>query len=197
MNKAEFLEQLKAKLKNLPAEEVNEALSYYEEYFDDAGPGNEAATIAQLGTPAEVAANIIGDYAIRDVSGEGGKKSAGSGLSVIWIVILGILASPLALPLAIAAVAVIVALLASALSVLLSLAVSAVALVISGLYSLVLGVLAMLQSVATGIFFIGIGLVLVAAGVALGLVVGWLTKVTVRGIALLGAKLLKNRRAGS
>jgi uncharacterized membrane protein len=195
MTKTEFLEQLKSKLKNLPAEEVNEALSYYEEYFDDAGPENEAATIAQLGTPAEVAANIIGDYAIRDVSGEGGKKSAGSGLSVIWIVILGIFASPIALPLAIEVVAILVSLLASALAVLLSLAATAVALLGSGLFMLVLGVLVLFQSVATGIFFIGAGLVCIAIGGALGLAVGWLTKVTVRGVALLGAKLLKKRRA--
>jgi len=196
MNKTEFLGQLRSKLKNLPASEVDEALSYYEEYFNDAGPDNEAETIAALGSPAEVAANIISDYAIKDVSGgEGGKKSTGSSLSVIWIVILAILASPIALPLAITAVVVIVALLISALVVLVSLAATALALVAAGLYCLVAGALAAFQSVATGCLFVGAGLVCVALGVALGLGVGWLTKVTFRGIALLAAKLLKKRGA--
>ncbi|MCL2332180.1 MAG: DUF1700 domain-containing protein [Actinomycetia bacterium] len=195
MNKTEYLAELRSRLKNLPAGEVDEALSYYEEYLNDAGPENEAITLAALGTPAEVAASIISDYAVRGVSGEEGKKSTGNGLSVIWIVILGILASPIALPLAIAAVVVIVALLASAFAVLLSLAASAVALVVSGLASMVGGAIVMFQSFATGLLFIGTGLISIAVGIALGLAVAWLTKITVRGIALLGAKLLKKRGA--
>ncbi|MCL2882739.1 MAG: DUF1700 domain-containing protein [Coriobacteriia bacterium] len=195
MNKTEFLEQLRRKLKNLPPDEVNEALSYYEEYFSDAGPENEAATIAELGSPAEVAAGIISDYAIKDVSGDEGKKSTGSSLSVIWIVILGIFASPIALPLAIAAVAVIMVLLISVFAVFLSLAASAIALIASGLVALICGVVVMFQSFASGIFFIGTGLVTIALGGALGLFIVWLTKITVRGIALLGARLLKKRGA--
>lgn len=195
MNKTEFLEQLRRKLKNLPPDEANEALSYYEEYFSDAGPENEAATIAELGSPAEVAAGIISDYAIKDVSGDGDKKSTGSSLSVIWIVILGIFASPIALPLAIAAVAVIMALLISVFAVFLSLAASAIALIASGLFALICGAIVMFQSFASGIFFIGTGLVTIALGGALGLFIIWLTKITVRGIALLGARLLKKRGA--
>lgn len=195
MDKAEFLAQLRVKLKNLPADEVNEALSYYEEYLNDAGPVNESAAIEELGTPAEVAAGIISDYASKEVSGDAEKRSAGRSLSVIWIVILGIFASPLAVPLAVAAVVVIVALLVCVFAVFLSLAVAALALIVSGLYSLVCGVAVLFQSAATGVFFMGAGMIVVAIGAAFGLLVSWLTKATVRSIALAGAKLLKKRGA--
>jgi len=195
MNKAEFLKQLMRKLKNLPAHEVNEALAYYDEYLSDAGPENEAAAIAELGTPAEVAANIISEYAVKDVSDLAGKKSTGRSLSVIWIVILAIFASPIALPLAIAAVAVIVVLLVVAFAVLIALAATAVALVGAGLGCLIGGALAAFQSIATGCLFVGAGLVCIALGIAFGLSVGWLTKRAFRGIALLGARLLKKQGA--
>jgi len=195
MNKTEFLEQLKKRLKNLPESESSGALAYYEEYLSDAGPANEEATIASLGTPAEVAATIISDYAIKDVSSAKSKEVTGRSLSVIWIVILAIFASPIALPLAIAAAVVIVALLASAFAVLISLAATALALIAAGLYCLAAGVLAAFQSVATGCLFVGAGLVCVALGGALGLGVGWLAKRMFRGIALLAARLLKKRGA--
>ena len=195
MNKTEFLAQLKRKLKNLPADEIAAALAYYDEYISDAGPGNEAAAIEALGTPAEVAASIISDYAIKDVSDTSKKKSTGRSLSVIWIVLLAIFASPIALPLAIIAVACILILLVSVFAVFLSLAAVAVSLVVIGLTSLVSGVVVAFQSVASGCFFAGIGLMLITVGVALGIATSWLTKITVRGIALAGAKLLKKRGA--
>jgi len=78
MNKTEFLDQLKRKLKNLPADEAAAALSYYEEYLSDAGPENEAATIAALGTPAEVATTIIGEYASKEVGARQRKRARGA-----------------------------------------------------------------------------------------------------------------------
>ena len=37
MNREEFMAKLKALLGDIPAEEREEALQYYEDYFDDAG----------------------------------------------------------------------------------------------------------------------------------------------------------------
>jgi len=108
MNRHEFVAQLKTKLRSLPAEEIANAAAYYEEYFDDAGPENEESVIAELGSPSGIASKIIGEFAIRKV--DDGKGTTKAGLSAIWIVVLGIFASPIALPLAIAAVSVVFAL---------------------------------------------------------------------------------------
>jgi len=40
MNRHEFIAQLKKKLRKLPFDEINEAVDYYEGYFDDAGEEN-------------------------------------------------------------------------------------------------------------------------------------------------------------
>lgn len=61
MNRAQFMEQLRKLLSDISEAERNEALDYYENYFDDAGPENEASVIRELGSPGKVAAIIKAD----------------------------------------------------------------------------------------------------------------------------------------
>lgn len=63
MNRREYMDRLEQLLLVLPIEEREEALQYYEDYFDDAGMENEADVIRELGTPEEVAAKIRVGYA--------------------------------------------------------------------------------------------------------------------------------------
>ena len=58
MNRAEFMRRLTALLQDVPPAEREEAIVYYNEYFDDAGEGNEAGVIAALGSPEELARSI-------------------------------------------------------------------------------------------------------------------------------------------
>ena len=51
MNKKLFLDELHRLLSDLPPEERNQAIKYYEDYFDDAGAENEQQVIDELGTP--------------------------------------------------------------------------------------------------------------------------------------------------
>lgn len=55
MNREEFMAKLKALLGDIPADEREEALQYYEDYFDDAGADNEAEVIRELESPQRVA----------------------------------------------------------------------------------------------------------------------------------------------
>lgn len=55
MTRAEFLAQLRAALSDFPEEEREDALNFYEEYFNEAGPANEGVVLAELGSPAKVA----------------------------------------------------------------------------------------------------------------------------------------------
>lgn len=61
MNKIEFMRQLESLLQNISEQERQEALHYYADYFDDAGPENEQAVLEALGNPARVAENIRRD----------------------------------------------------------------------------------------------------------------------------------------
>lgn len=66
MNRAEFMRQLESLLTNIPQTEREEALRYYNCYFDDAGVENEQDVLEALGNPARVAENIK-----RDLTGSG------------------------------------------------------------------------------------------------------------------------------
>ena len=61
MNKDEFMRQLEHLLLDLPADEREEALRYYEDYFNDAGASEETRIIEELGTPQKVAKLIKGN----------------------------------------------------------------------------------------------------------------------------------------
>lgn len=61
MNRADFMKQLESLLQNISQAEREEALQYYNDYFDDAGVDNEQAVLDALGTPAKVAENIKRD----------------------------------------------------------------------------------------------------------------------------------------
>lgn len=58
MNKEIFLRDLRRFLADMPEEEREQALTYYEDYFEDAGPDNEQKVIQELGSPIDVAKQI-------------------------------------------------------------------------------------------------------------------------------------------
>lgn len=58
MTRQEYMQQLAALLAAMPEAERQDALDYYEEYFDAAGPEKEAQTIQELGSPQNVAEKI-------------------------------------------------------------------------------------------------------------------------------------------
>ncbi len=58
MNRAEFMRRLTELLGDVSPMERDEAIQYYNDYFDDAGAENEGGVIASLGTPEELARTI-------------------------------------------------------------------------------------------------------------------------------------------
>ncbi|MBQ9886852.1 MAG: DUF1700 domain-containing protein [Lachnospiraceae bacterium] len=58
MNRYEFMNRLSNLLSDVSESEREEALTYYREYFDDAGILNEQNVINELGSPEQVAATI-------------------------------------------------------------------------------------------------------------------------------------------
>ena len=68
MTRTAFLAALEQLLAPLPETERKDALSYYEDYLDAAGPEKEAQAIAELGSPEEVARKILDEQSPQGAS---------------------------------------------------------------------------------------------------------------------------------
>lgn len=84
MNRADFMKNLSELLADVPPTEREEAIQYYNDYFDDAGEENEQSVIASLGTPQQLADTIragltdggnAGEFTEKGFSGYEPKKS--------------------------------------------------------------------------------------------------------------------------
>jgi len=62
VSRKEFMEELQILLGELPAEEREEALRYYESYFEEAGVDQEQVVLDELGSAGRIAAQILRDY---------------------------------------------------------------------------------------------------------------------------------------
>lgn len=58
MNRADFMKNLEELLADMAPAEREEAIQYYNDYFDDAGEENEQSVIESLGTPEQLARTI-------------------------------------------------------------------------------------------------------------------------------------------
>ena len=59
MNRETYLKELERYLKRLPRDDYENAMEYFTEYFDEAGPEHEAEVIEDLGTPREAASELL------------------------------------------------------------------------------------------------------------------------------------------
>lgn len=59
MTRKEYMEQLRKYLKRLPKEDYENAIEYFSEYFDEAGPENEQQVMEELGEPKEAARELL------------------------------------------------------------------------------------------------------------------------------------------
>jgi len=165
MTKNEFLSQLEHRLRALPENERSDAIEYYSGYLDDAGE-DEAAAIEHLGSPAEVAAKIVAEYAVADtrLASETEHERKPS-LPILWTVILAVFAVPVGLPVAIVVAAVAIALLAVILSLLVAFGATAIGLVLGGIGGAIVGVIALFQNVPLALMMLGSTLVVLGLGI--------------------------------
>jgi len=168
MTKAVYLDQLDYKLRALPYSERKDALEYYDGYLSDAE--DEAAAIAQLGSPAEVAATIIADRAAKEPApseASATPKERASGVKTAWLVILAIFALPIGLPLVIALASVAFALFVSLLAVVVAVGATALGLLAAGVASVVAFPWIASQDAGLALMLAGAGLMLVGIGILL------------------------------
>lgn len=115
MTKQEYIRIVSVRLSGLNPAEVNDALDYLNEYFEEAGPDGEQEAIRELGAPEKYASIIWADLlshmppAIPADAQRSGPVPQGKPDSSLWknigIALAGICALPIAVPLILAALA--------------------------------------------------------------------------------------------
>lgn len=181
MNKDYFLSQLEKLLSDLPEEERREAMEYYVEYFDEAGPERESEVLGEFGSPQEVADRIHEELAEKglivynpDAAGKSDKGKS-DGWKIACIVLLCILAAPIAIPVAVAVVAVIISVIVTVLSAIVGVFLAAcgvtLAFTLVAVVLFVVGIVKLFSSPLVGLFLIGLALLFAGLALLLGFLV--------------------------
>ena len=199
MNRREFMGQLERLLADIPGQERQEALDFYNNYFDDAGAENEDQVIRELGSPGKVAAIIKADL------NEGGKSSGSftdagyederfddrhvpqrkrrygyqarrqkrSG-GIILLIVLAVFTFPFWGGVGAGIIGIFTGLLGVLLTILIGPLAIGIAFTIGGVAMSIIGVINMTGSVAVGLALFGTGIILLALGLLFLLAFGWL-----------------------
>lgn len=172
MNKAvdKYLNELNNYLSSLPQTDRQDVIEFYQELMLDGNFQNEAAIVKEFGTSKQLAYKIQADYSATDnfSDSKNAKETSRSNLKSIWLIILGVLAAPVGIPLAIATVAVMIAILIAFCAIFITFAATITLLFIGGIYIFVrtFGLL-FSSNWATGIFYVGISIALISVGLLL------------------------------
>ena len=201
MNRIDFMAQLKRLLSDIPESDRNDAIAYYNDYFDEAGADNEAQVVQELGNPGKVAAMIRASLRNAEYNKgeytESGYQEAGSddnrqsllqrGVNryntsqprrgagkIALMVILAIFAAPLVIGLGGGAIGLFVGLVAGLCGIIISLFGAALAGLLGGIIAIVTGVIEMFTSPATGLLMVGSGMITLAVTLTIICLAVWL-----------------------
>lgn len=198
MNRVEFMQQLERLLWDIPESDRLDAIAYYNDYFDEAGPENEAQVIRELGSPGKVAAIIKADL---NASGnaeaeytEHGYEDGREGLNrntparkekgyqapkqkrnipIALIIILLVFASPVLVGVGGGILGGLVGVLAALVGIIFAVVVCGVAFIIAGIVCIVVGIARAIASPVEGLVVIGVGAIMFALGILLTILFIW------------------------
>lgn len=203
MSRAEFMERLRALLSEIEESEREEALNYYEDYFNDAGEENEQEVIKALGSPEKVAKTIMdglndshgaqGEFSETGFSGYEAEeknevgyheepkkqrfsdtlKNLGTG-GIVLILVLAIFALPVLGPIVIGIISAIGGILLAAAGVLFALVIVGAALLIAGIAVFAAAAASLFVTPPVGILLFGIALLLLGIGILLEILGIWI-----------------------
>ena len=209
MSRKAFMARLDELLADITEAEKDEALSYYEEYFEDAGPENEEEVIQSLGSPEKVAATIKAGlsenaqeegefsetgytnsyYDVKDEVATINKRKGLGGIGTggwILILILCVFALPILGPILLGIAGTIFGVLVAIAAVIFAVLVTGVALVAAAIAMVVAGFATLFMTPIVGIALIGAALLVAGIGILLAILGVWvITKVlppVIRGL---------------
>lgn len=208
MNKTEYLAELSKYLKRVPKQDLDDALEYYEEYFEEAGVENEQKIIEELGTPKDLAKKIIiecvdknfsEDYEPAEISTEvvsdkKDEKKEKKSLSP-WLILAAIFALPLS-PIVIVLLIVVLAIAFSVIVSLIAVFVSMGLTAIVGAISALVAIVAMFANPTGGLMMFGVSLIVAALGAIFFCLVFTLFDLLIKALTKAGSKLV-HKKAGA
>ena len=192
MTRTEYIAKLTKYLRRLPQKDYEEALEYFMEYFEEAGPENEAQVIAELGTPKEAAHEVITRLLDEKIIED--KSSLRNKTTILWIAILAVLASPVALPILLFFLAILMTLLMIIFAVIVTALALTFALLISGVYTFFTSFSLLSVSLASTLFGVGLGLLMFGGALLLLFASFEICKLFVKLTTLLIKWLIKKGR---
>ena len=178
MTAKEYLTALRKALSVLPEDERENAMRYYQDYFLDAGAENEQKVIEELGDPNLLAAAILRDYGGMTTTNIPKTQKSRRGWPVWLVVLIGICAvigAPVVGALGIGGIALILGLIIGVIALVfggaVALAALPLALLVGGVALCVVAVFAITKGIASFIATLGLGLVVLAVGGLIALLV--------------------------
>ena len=201
MNRDMFMARLKELLADVSEAERDEALSYYEEYFEDAGPENEEEVIQSLGSPEKVAATIKAGlsenaqeegefsetgytnsyYDVKDEVATINKRKGLGGIGTggwVIILILCLFALPILGPLLLGIAGTIFGILVAIAAVIFAVLVTGIALVVAAVAMVAAGFATLFATPLVGVALIGAALLVAGIGILIAILGFWVvTKV--------------------
>lgn len=225
MNRQEFMNRLEYLLRGIPASEREDALAYYNDYFDEAGAENEAQVIQELGSPEVVAEKILAnvqqetaqqsrrEYSApepeeyenrgweRDTTtanASTGKKEMSKSTKILLVILL-ILTFPIWICVVAGLFGTVVGLIGALFGIVVGFISAAVGLVVGGTACIFGGILCAITAPLEGLVSIGVGSLLAALGVLMAVPCVWAIGVWIpKGVkALIGwTKGLFHRQKG-
>ena len=193
MTRKEYMRRLEELLGDLPEHDRQDAIAYYEDYFDEAGPENEAALIQKLGSPEKLAETIRreskgngneqaeyterGYYDGQEVQKQppaAKKKMGRKPLPLALVIIILIFGLPVWGGLLSGLLGGLLGIVGAVLGILIALAAIAVAGVVCGVVVIGIGIVEMFLSPVVGVLGIGVGLISLALGLLVLVLFLWI-----------------------
>ncbi|MHA8262640.1 DUF1700 domain-containing protein [Lactobacillaceae bacterium Melli_B3] len=176
-----YLEELSYMLRSLDQSDRDETIEYYREYLEDGGFTEYNDCVRELGTPRALSKQILADHSIQN-DGQGRSGNHTSNVKTTWLIILAILASPIALTVSIPALGLILGITIALAAILFAIIVTILVLGFVVIISLPIAFVRLFTDFPAGISLLGatlliIGIILIAIPL-----VTWLTRATTTGI---------------
>ena len=164
MTREEYMKQLEKYLRKLPAQDYEDAIDYFNEYFSETDAEGEQKLMEELGTPKKAAADLISNLLDKKIQ-EDTKIKKSPSKSTLKIALLAILAAPVAAPLLVAFLSVLLAAAICVLSAVFCVFLFGFVVLIIGSKLLIRGIVAIPYSIPGGCMILGTGVFGIGASI--------------------------------
>lgn len=223
MSRKEFMEELQVLLGELPAEEKEEAIRYYESYFEEAGADQEQVVLEELGSAGRIAAQILRDYRMENggyQENENSKQtpvkyageqtteeSQGSGITItkkglsggtlVVIILIAILTFPIWISVLATAFGLLMGLFGAGIGIVFGFGIGGIGCIVGGVAAFAVGAVKSVAVPVVGAGMIAIGLVVFGVGCLMLAAVGGIIKLEIwvaKGILNFFSRLFHGRK---